>query len=67
MLIATENLSRIEKLGLIEQFRDELSPSLEEVESPAWHAEALQETETAVGNGEAAFMDWNQVRSSDAA
>lgn len=62
MLMATENLSRIEKLRLIEQFWDELSRSPEKVESPAWHADALQGTETAVANGEAVFMDWNQAK-----
>ena len=62
MLIATENLSRIEKLRLIEQFRDELSRSPEEVESPAWHADALQETETTVANGEAVFFAWKQAK-----
>lgn len=62
MLIATETLSRIEKLRLIEQFWDELTQNTESVESPAWHAEVLQGTERAVANGDAGFLEWNQAK-----
>jgi hypothetical protein len=62
MLIATEHLTRTDKLLLIEQLWDELSRSPEEVKSPAWHADALQVAEHAVENGEAAFEDWSQVK-----
>lgn len=62
MLIATETLSRIEKLRLIEQFWDELTRGTESVESPAWHAEVLQDTERAVANGDAGFLEWNQAK-----
>ena len=62
MLIATENLSRTEKLQIIEQLWDELSRSPNDVESPAWHADALHEAENAVANGEAVFQDWEQVK-----
>ena len=55
MLIATENLSRSEKLRIIEQLWDELSRDPGSVESPAWHADALREAETRVANGEAKF------------
>jgi len=62
MLIATENLSRIEKLQIMEQLWDELSRSPNDVESPAWHADALHEAENAVAKGEADFQDWEQVK-----
>lgn len=62
MLIATENLSRIEKLRIIEQLWDELSRDPAGVESPAWHADAMREAESAVANGEAAFLDWEQAK-----
>jgi hypothetical protein len=62
MLIATEHLSRTDKLRIIEQLWNELSRSPEEVKSPTWHGEALQAAERAVENGEAAFEDWNQVK-----
>ena len=62
MLIATENLSRIEKLQIMEQLWDELSRSPNDVESPAWHADALHEAENAVAKGEADLQDWEQVK-----
>lgn len=62
MLITTENLTRTEKLRMIEQLWEELSRSPEEVESPVWHADALRESEQAVANGDAAFEDWNQAK-----
>ena len=62
MLIATENLSRIEKLQIMEQLWDELSRSPNDVESPAWHSDALHEAENAVAKGEADFQDWEQVK-----
>jgi putative addiction module component (TIGR02574 family) len=62
MMIATEKLTRTEKLQLIEQLWDELSRSPEEVESPAWHADALSEAERAAANGKAGFQDWDQAK-----
>ncbi|KVW92747.1 addiction module protein [Thiobacillus denitrificans] len=62
MLIATENLSRIEKLRIIEQLWDELSRDPGDIESPAWHADALREAERAVANGETGFLDWEQAK-----
>ncbi len=62
MLIATEHLTRTDKLRIIEQLWDELSQSPEDVKSPAWHADALRVAEHAVENGEAVFEDWNQVK-----
>ena len=62
MLIATEHLTRMDKLRIIEQLWDELSRSPEQIESPAWHADALQEAEQAVADGEARFEDWKQVK-----
>lgn len=62
MPIATENLSRSDKLRIIEQLWDELSHSPEGVESPAWHANALQEAEKAYEAGLAEMLDWSQAK-----
>lgn len=62
MLIATENLSRTEKLQIIEQLWDELSRNPDDVQSPAWHADALREAENAIANGDAGFQDWEQAK-----
>lgn len=62
MSIATEHLTRMEKLRIIEQLWDELCRSPEEIESPAWHGDALEEAEQAAAKGEAGFVDWNQTK-----
>lgn len=62
MLIATESLTRMDKLRLIEQFWEELSVGPDEFVSPAWHADALADAERAVANGEAGFMDWDLAK-----
>lgn len=62
MLIATESLSRLDKLRLIEQFWDELSREPDSLESPHWHGEALAEAENALAKGQAAFMDWAKAK-----
>lgn len=62
MLIATESLTRLDKLRLIEQFWEELSLEPMEVTSPAWHADALAEAEKAVTEGQAEFLDWEQAK-----
>lgn len=64
MLIATESLSSLDKLRLIEQLWDELSREPESVDSPAWHAEALAEAEQAVAHGKATFMEWEAAKDS---
>lgn len=62
MLIATESLTRMDKLRLIEQFWEELLLSPDEIASPAWHADAPADAERVVANGEVAFMDWEQAK-----
>ncbi len=62
MLIATESLTRMDKLRLIEQFWEEISLAPDELASPAWHADALADAERAVANGEAGFLDWQQAK-----
>jgi len=62
MLIATESLTRLDKLRLIEQFWEELSQVPELLEPPSWHAEALAEAEQAHATGQAAFVDWETAK-----
>lgn len=62
MLIATESLTRLDKLRLIEQFWEELVREPESIDSPPWHAEALAEAEHAVADGQAEFIDWDQAK-----
>ncbi len=51
-----------EKLELMEALWDDLSKKPEEFESPAWHAEALQEIQRRVDAGEEKLTDWETVK-----
>jgi hypothetical protein len=57
-----QQLPRHEKLRLMEALWADLSRDEAEVESPAWHADALRETAERVARGEEKVLDWEQAK-----
>ena len=57
-----QQLPREEKLRLMEALWADLSRDEAEVESPAWHADALRETAERVSRGEEKVLDWEQAK-----
>jgi hypothetical protein len=57
-----QQLPREEKLRLMEALWADLSRDEAEVESPAWHADALRETAERVARGEEKVLDWEQAK-----
>jgi len=57
-----QQMPRREKLKLMEALWADLSRNEAEVESPAWHADALRETSERVARGEEKAMDWEQAK-----
>ena len=55
-------MSRREKLQALEAIWADLSRNAEEVESPAWHEEALQSTEARVKAGQEQVLDWEEAK-----
>lgn len=55
-------MSRAEKLMAMEALWADLSRDESKVESPAWHAEELKETEKLVKSGQAKFSDWKEAK-----
>jgi hypothetical protein len=53
-----EKMTREEKLRTMEALWADLSKSDAEVESPAWHKEALRETEASLAAGQVRIADW---------
>lgn len=53
-----EQMSRAEKLQVMEAIWADLSKAEEQVESPAWHADILRETEARVAAGQERIADW---------
>ena len=59
---AADALPREEKLRLMETLWAELSRNESELESPAWHGQALAETEQRLAEGREEVLDWNQTK-----
>ena len=57
-----QQMPRREKLKLMETLWADLSRDEAEVESPAWHADALRETSERVARGEEKFLVWEQAK-----
>lgn len=57
-----DQLTRTEKLRMMEALWDDLSRDVASVDSPAWHADALHDAENALASGEADFIDWDRAR-----
>ncbi len=57
-----EQMSRFEKLQVMEAIWADLSKSDAEVETPAWHADVLKETEARIAAGEERITDWEVAK-----
>ena len=57
-----QQLPREEKLRLMEALWADLSRDEAEVESPAWHADALRETAERVARREEKVLDWERAK-----
>lgn len=60
--VQIEQMSRAEKLQVMEALWADLSKTEAEVESPAWHADVLRETEARVAAGEERITDWDSAK-----
>ena len=57
-----QQMPRQEKLKLMETLWTELSRDEAELESPAWHADALRETAERRAHGQEAVLDWEAAK-----
>ena len=57
-----QQLPRQEKMKLMAMLWVELSRDEAELESPAWHADALRETAERRARGEDTVLDWNLAK-----
>lgn len=56
------HLSREEKLRIMEAIWEDLSKDQEQVESPEWHREALEETDRRRQAGREGLVDWQEAK-----
>ncbi len=57
-----KKMSRNEKLMAMEALWADLSQDESRIDSPAWHEEALRQTERMVKAGKAKFVDWDDAK-----
>jgi len=57
-----KNLSREEKLKVMEALWEDLSHDEEKVASPDWHGDALRETEKRVATGKEDRVGWSDAK-----
>ena len=57
-----QQMPRQEKLKLMETLWADLSRDEAELESPAWHADALRETSERRARGEETLLDWEDAK-----
>ena len=62
MEITLEKMTVPEKLRLMEALWADLSRHQEDVELPAWHANALQETGQRVAEGKEIAIEWEAAK-----
>lgn len=60
--IDMQRMSREEKLKVMHALWEDLSREEETLESPAWHGEALRETEERVRSGAEQVLDWDAAK-----
>jgi len=60
--IDMQRMSREEKLRVMHALWEDLARDEDALESPAWHGEALRETEERVHSGTEKVLDWDQAK-----
>ena len=61
-MLGIENLSRTEKLRMMEALWDDLARDTPTLPPPKWHGDALKKAELAHAAGEAGFVDWETAK-----
>jgi len=61
-MLNIENLTRTEKLCMMEAIWDDLARDPVELSSPEWHALALNEAEQAHAENQADFISWDVAK-----
>ncbi len=56
------HLSKKDKLKVMEAIWEDLSKDDEEIESPGWHHDVLQDTEKRLQLGEEKAVDWDTAK-----
>lgn len=61
-MLNIENLSRTEKLRMMETLWDDLARDTSTLPPPEWHGDELRKTELAHAAGQTVFVDWETAK-----
>jgi hypothetical protein len=61
-MLGIKNLSRTEKLRMMEALWDDLARDTLTLPPPEWHGDELKKAERAHAAGEAGFVDWEAAK-----
>ena len=61
-MLNIENMTRTEKLSMMEAIWDDLSRDPVTLSSPEWHGQALKEAERALAENQAGFVSWDAAK-----
>ncbi|OGS80354.1 MAG: hypothetical protein A2Z94_05240 [Gallionellales bacterium GWA2_55_18] len=61
-MLNIENLTRTEKLQMMEVLWDDLARDSVTLPSPEWHAQALKDAERAIAENQAHFVSWDAAK-----
>lgn len=61
-MLNIQNMTRTEKLTMMEAIWDDLSRDPATLTSPEWHGQALKEAEQAVTENQAGFVSWDAAK-----
>jgi len=61
-VLPLEQMTREEKLRIMEELWTDLSRNESQFESPAWHGDVLRERAEAVRSGKETFLDWEDIK-----
>ncbi|RXK88363.1 acyl-protein synthetase [Chlorobaculum sp. 24CR] len=62
LLQTIDKLPRVEKIKVMEFIWKQLTTKDSEFESPAWHKDALAETESRYESGKEELIDWSEAK-----
>ena len=57
-----ENLSKVEKISIMEKIWADLTKEEDSISIPDWHIRKLEETEKRVKEGKEHFLDWESAK-----
>jgi hypothetical protein len=62
LALPLDQMTTAEKLRALEQIWEDLCRRPDELPSPAWHADVLQDREKRVQEGASQFVDWAEAK-----